>query len=78
MNGIQNITDVSTASKRKIVDINTTTDQSSSEYVSKLTGFRFEDYFTAVVVNSLCCQAVAQHAIKHHSIYQKTSQEKKD
>ena len=43
MNGIQNITDVSTASERKIVDINTTTDQSSSGYVSKLTGFRFVD-----------------------------------
>ena len=35
-NDIQNITDVSTASERKIVDINTTPNQSSSGYVSKL------------------------------------------
>ena len=78
-NNIQNIADVSTASERKIVDMDITTDQSSSGYVSKLTGFRFLDLeIVSAVVTSLCCQVVAQHAIKHHSVYQKTSQGKKD
>ena len=77
-NDIQNITDVSTASVRKIVDINTTIDQSSSGYISKLTWFRFLGLeIVSAVVNSLCCQAVGQHAIKHYSIYQKTSQGKR-
>ena len=77
-NDIQNIADVSTASERKTVDIDITTDQSSSGYVSKLTGFRFLDLeIVSAVVNSLCCQAVAQHAVKHHSVYQKISQGKR-
>ena len=63
---IQNIEDVSTASETKIVDIDLTTDQSSSGYVSKLTGFRFLDLdILSAVVSSLCC--CSTHAIKHHS-----------
>ena len=54
-NNIQNIADVSTASERKIVDMDITTDQSSSGYVSKLTGFRFLDLeILSAVVSSLC------------------------
>lgn len=63
---IQNIEDVSTASETKIVDIDLTTDQSSSGYVSKLTWFRFLDLdILSAVVSSLCC--CSTHAIKHHS-----------
>ena len=42
-NDIQNIINVSTASERKFVGIDTTTDQSSSGYISKLTGFKLLD-----------------------------------
>ena len=62
-NDIQNIPDVSTASERKIVDINITTDQSSSGYVSKLTGFRFLDLeILSAVVSSLCCYSTCNQA----------------
>ena len=55
-NDIQNIEDVSTASERKIVDIDITKDQSSSGYVSKLTGFRVLDLeILSAFVSSLCC-----------------------
>ena len=42
-NDIQNIADVSTASEIKIADIDITTDQSSSGYVSKSSRFRILD-----------------------------------
>ena len=78
-NDIQNITDFSTVLKIKIIDIDTTTDQSIFGYVSKLTGFRVLYLeIVSALVNLPCCQTVAQYAIKHHSVYQKTSQGKKD
>ena len=66
-NDIQNIADISTASERKTVDIDKTTDQSSSGYVSKLTGFRFLDLeilsaVVSVYVSSLCCCSTCNQA----------------
>ena len=60
---VQNITDVSTSSERKIVDNDTTTGHTSSGYVSKLTGFRFLDLeILSAVVNSLCCCSTCNQA----------------
>ena len=66
-NDIQNIADISTASERKTVDIDITTDQFSSGFVSKLTGFRFLDLeilsaVVSVYVSSLCCCSTCNQA----------------
>ena len=62
-NNIQNIADVSTASERKIVDVDITTDQSRSGYVSKLTGFRFLDLeIVSAIVSPLCCCSTCNQA----------------
>ena len=55
-NDIQHIADVSTVSERKIVDIDIITDQTSSGYVLKLTGFNFLDMeILSKVVSALSC-----------------------